>query len=117
MTDQINKSLSDEGLDQMLHSAFPATSPISKGFEDRVINEIGAIENKRPAHRKINLLMAVYWGIATTLAFFSVSTSVLTTAFIQGNFVECNQCTISLIAKIIASFSCSKNTKQNSKQN
>jgi len=57
----------DRELDQVLSTAFPASPRLSGEFEDRVMSEVEAHDRAKLRHRKVARLMAVYWGIATTI--------------------------------------------------
>jgi len=84
MNEQQTRNYSENDIDQLLDTAFVASAPLPSKFEDRVMSEIVEIESKKPAQRKIHLLMAIYWGLATTAASFLLANSSVNTLAIDG---------------------------------
>ena len=67
MTNRQDNKIDDKQMDQLLSTAFPPNPSLSGHFEDQVMHEVVAIDRARARKRKVARLMAVYWGIATTI--------------------------------------------------
>jgi hypothetical protein len=97
MTEKLSTTAKDQEMDQILRNVFPATPPLSEEFENRVIREISSTGQKRRGHRKVTLLMAIYWGFATAFAASLLAGYTVTSDMVNFSFMSTTIITVGSI--------------------